>query len=61
MRTNEDVRRAMGAAGLKQWEVAEALGILECCLSRKLRKELLPKEKEKILAVIENLAKEENA
>lgn len=61
MRTNEDVRRAMGAAGLKQWEVADALGVLECNLSRKLRKELPPEEKEKILAVIENLAKEENA
>ena len=61
MRTNEDVRRAMGAAGLKQWEVAEALGVLECNLSRKLRKELPTEEKEKILAVIENLAKEDNA
>ena len=60
MRANEDVRRAIGAAGVKQWEVAEALGILECNFSRKLRKELPREEKKVIIEVIEQLKREEN-
>lgn len=58
-RANEEIRRAIGAAGLKQWEVADALGVLDCVLSRKLRKELPQKEKERILSVIQNLDKDE--
>ena len=55
MRTNEKIRRAMGAAGLKQYQVAEALGMLEGNFSRKLRKELPEEEQEKILDVIKAL------
>lgn len=55
MRTNEKIRRAMGAAGLKQYQVAEALGMLEGNFSRKLRKELPKEEQEKILDVIKAL------
>lgn len=58
-RANEEIRRLMGANGLKQWEVAEAIGMREENFSRKLRKELPTEEKEKILSVIENLAKGE--
>ena len=58
-RANEEIRRAIGAAGLKQWEVADALGILDCVLSRKLRKELPQKEKERILQVIKRLERAE--
>ena len=58
-RANEEIRRAIGAAGLKQWEVAEALGVLDCVLSRKLRKELPQKEKEHILQVIKSLERAE--
>ena len=61
MQTNAEIRRAMGGAGIRQWQLADALGVNEFYLSRKLRKELPPEEKEKILAVIENLAKEGNA
>lgn len=59
-RANEDIRRAMGANGLKQWEVAEAMGMRDENFSRKLRKELSVAEKEKILSVIENLVKGES-
>ena len=58
-RANEEIRRAIGAAGLKQWEVADALGVLDCVLSRKLRKELPQKEKERILQVIKSLERAE--
>ena len=45
-------------AGIKQWKVAEAMGISETHFSRKLRKELPQEEKEKILQIIDQLAKE---
>lgn len=54
-RANEEIRRAMGARGLKQWEVAEALGMLDSNFSRKLRKELPAGEKERILKVIKEM------
>lgn len=55
MRTNEKIRRAIGAAGLKQYEVAEALGMLDGNFSRKLRKELPEDEQKRILEVIRDL------
>lgn len=58
-RANEEIRRAIGAAGLTQWEVADALGVLDCVLSRKLRKELPQEEKEHILQVIKTLERAE--
>lgn len=55
---NVEIRSAYMQASIKQWQLAEALGISETHFSRKLRKELPQEEKEKILAVIEKLAKE---
>lgn len=57
-RANEEIRRALGANGLKQWQIAQALGIREETLSKKLRRELKPEEREKILSVIKALANE---
>ena len=56
--TNQDVRRTAAGAGVKLWQIAEALGIADCSLSRKLRRELPAEEKEKIFGIIERLAKE---
>ena len=42
------------------WRVAEYMGIQDSALSRKLRKELPPEEKQKILEAIESLAKGES-
>lgn len=56
---NKEIRNAAGGHGLKLWQVAEAIGMNESAFSRKLRKELPPEEKEKILAAIDGLAKEE--
>ena len=58
-KTNPEIRKAIGAAGLRQWEVADALGILDSVFSRKLRKELPNDEKERILQVIADLEKAE--
>ena len=38
--TNKDIKRAIGGKGLKQWQVAEALGMSEATFYRKMRKEL---------------------
>lgn len=57
-RPNEDIRRAIGARGIKQWQVAEALGMNDGNFSRKLRKELPEEEKQHLLKIIDEL--EEN-
>lgn len=56
--SNQDIRRTAAGAGVKLWQVAEALGIADCSLSRKLRRELPTEEKEKILSIIKELAQE---
>ena len=55
--SNQDIRRTAAGAGVKLWQVAEALGIADCSLSRKLR-ELPVEEKEKIFSIIRELAQE---
>mgnify|MGYP001864556347 FL=1 len=55
---NQDIRRTAAGAGVKLWQIADALGIADCSLSRKLRKELPVEEKEKIFSIIEKLAQE---
>lgn len=56
--TNQDIRRTAAGAGVKLWQIAEALGIADCSLSRKLRKELPAEEKEKIFGIIRELSQE---
>lgn len=55
---NKEIRVAAKNAGIRLWEVAEAYGINDNNFSRKLRKELPQEEKNKILAIIDKLAKE---
>lgn len=59
--TNVEIRRAAGGAGVKLWELAEALGIADTSLSRKLRRELPDDEKQRILEIIDWLSKEASA
>lgn len=54
---NKEIRCALINNALKQYQLSEELGIAEATLSRKLRKELPPEEKERILAAIDRLAK----
>lgn len=54
---NFDVKVALIKAGVKQYEVARALGISEYTLCRWLRKELAPERKETILATIQRISR----
>lgn len=53
---NQDIRRSAAGAGVRLWQIADALGIADCSLSRKLRKELPQEEKAKIFSIIERLS-----
>ena len=55
---NQDIRRTAAGGGVKLWQITEALGIADCSLSRKLRRELPAAEKERIFTIIEQLSKE---
>lgn len=55
---NVDIRAAVKAAGLFLWQVAERYGITDSNFSRKLRKELPPQERERVMGIIEQLANE---
>ena len=58
MTKNRDIRIEIAVAGLKQWQVAKALGIAEATFSRKLREELPEEEKAKILVAIKSIGEE---
>ena len=55
---NQDIRRAAAGAGVKLWQIAEAMHMADSSLSRKLRHELPPEEKARVLAVIRSLSGE---
>ena len=55
---NRDLQLYAAGKGIKQWEIAEALGLAEASLSRKLRKPLSEKDKAAFLAAVERLANE---
>mgnify|MGYP000081856792 FL=1 len=56
--SNFDVRFAASNAGVKLWQIADALGMADSNFSRKLRKELPDDEKAKILEIIRRIAEE---
>lgn len=56
--SNFDVRFAASKAGVKLWQIADALGMADSNFSRKLRKELPDNEKAKILEIIRRIAEE---
>ena len=58
MQKNEQIRAAAKTAGVKLWQIAEAVGLSDGNFSRKLRHELPADEQERILDIIEELAKE---
>ena len=51
---NLEIRQAMKERRMFNYELAELMGISEFTLSRKLRNELPPEEKERILNLIRN-------
>lgn len=55
---NEHIKRYAKDRGVKLWEVAYRYGITDATFSRKLRRELPTQEREKIMEIIDELAKE---
>lgn len=55
---NERIKRYARERGVKLWEVAYSYGISDATFSRKLRRELPTQEQEKIMEIINELAKE---
>ena len=52
---NEDVRNAVKTAGLKLWQVADALNMTDATFSRKLRHELDAETKERIFEIVRTI------
>ena len=52
---NEKIRQAAKTAGVRLWEIADALNINDGNFSRRLRHELPDEEKERILEIIEQI------
>lgn len=61
MQANREIRSSAKQAGVKLWEVAEAIGISDGMLSRKLRRELPEAEQRKILSIVADLARRKEA
>lgn len=55
---NLDLRNSAKAAGIPLWRIADALGVSEPTMTRKLRHELPENEKKQLLDLIKQLAKE---
>jgi len=52
---NNDIRLMAAGSGIKLWQIADALGIPDSSLSRKLRYKLHADEKEKVINIIKSL------
>ena len=60
MRTaNREIRQAATEAGVRLWQIAEALGTTDSGFSRRLRHELPPEEKKQVLDIIGDLSRQE--
>ena len=51
---NKEIRDALAARNMSQWKLADALGIHEETLCRKLRRELPDDEKARLISAIES-------
>lgn len=53
---NLELRTKARKNGVRLWEIADRLGISEPTITRKLRRELPTNEKQRILAIIDEIA-----
>ena len=51
----EKFKTLINSVGIKQWQLAEAMGIREEALSKKLRHDLNPQEEKEILTAINTI------
>ncbi len=56
MKPNQGIRAYAKLNGVKLWQVADRLGITDGNFSRKLRRELSDDERQKIVAIIDEIA-----
>lgn len=52
-----EIKKAILAAGLRIWQVADEYGVNDSTFSRKLRHNFSPEDTEKVLSIIEKLKK----
>ena len=52
------LKTLISAVGIKQWELAEAMGIREEALSRKLRHDLNAKDEQEVMSAIKAIARQ---
>ena len=50
---NKDLRDSIKKAGVKYWQIADAMGISPDTFTRRMRHELTPEKKEAVLDAIE--------
>ena len=55
---NSQIRNRAQETGVKLWEIADRYGVNDGNFSRKLRRELPVEERERILAIIDQIAAE---
>lgn len=55
---NQDIRRRAAGAGVKLWQIADALGITDCYFSRLLRKEFSEERRAEVFRIIDELEQE---
>lgn len=55
---NQKIREKAATLRVKLWEVADAYGLSDGNFSRKLRRELPEDEQQRILSIIEQIARE---
>lgn len=56
--TNAEIRSTAKTAGVRQWQIAEKLGISEFTLTRRMRHDLTQEQQKEILNAIIELAEE---
>ena len=52
---NLEIREEISKSRIKMWEIAAKMGITDCYLSRKLRKEFTDEEKNEIRRIIKEI------
>ncbi|MCR5652765.1 MAG: hypothetical protein K6F88_03100 [Ruminococcus sp.] len=61
MTANNEIKARAKQKGVCLWEVADKLGLVDSSFSRKLRRELPPDEKRRIINLIDEIATEKQS
>lgn len=57
--TNSYIKQEAAKRGVRLWRIAYRLGVTDATFSRRLRKQFSEEETERILSIIDELAREE--